>query len=328
MAVAAALPPRVLVIDDDSQNLRLLARLLTREGYEIQTAGTGEEALEIVRRQAPDLILLDVQMPGINGFEVCRLLKDHAGPTALVPVILVTGLGEHEHRMRGIEAGADDFITKPFDAAELRARAASLLRVKRYTDALDSAEAIIQTLARTIEARDVYTEGHCERLSRYAVAMGRSLRLSEEEIQALDRGGYLHDIGKVGIPDSILLKPGRLTPAEFELMKQHTLIGDRVCGELRAFRLVRPIVRHHHERFDGSGYPDGLIGDAIPLLAQIVGIVDVYDAITTDRPYRAARSATEACRILQEETLQGRWRQDLVAALASLVGSVENTLPS
>jgi putative two-component system response regulator len=149
--------------------------------------------------------------------------------------------------------------------------------------------------------------------------MGRELKLSDDEIQALNRGGYLHDIGKVGIPDAILLKPGALTPSEFEIMKQHTLIGERLCGELRAFRLVAPICRHHHERFDGSGYPRGLKGEAIPLLAQIVAVADVYDAVTTTRPYRVARPASEACRILREEAAKGRWQPDLVPLFTALV---------
>jgi putative two-component system response regulator len=310
---------RVLVVDDEEANRILMTRLLSAEGYVVTTASTGDEALAFVRDEPPDLILLDVRMPGIDGLEVCRRLKDRAARTRLVPIILVTALVDHTHRLLGIQAGADDFIGKPFDSAELKARVASLLRLKRYTDELDSAEAIIEALARTIEARDAYTEGHCDRLSRYSVAMGRELKLSDDEIQALNRGGYLHDIGKVGIPDAILLKPGELTPSEFEIMKQHTLIGERLCGELRAFHLVAPICRHHHERFDGSGYPRGLKGDAIPLLAQIVAVADVYDAVTTTRPYRVARPASEACRILREEAAQGRWQPDLVPLFTALV---------
>ena len=203
-----------------------------------------------------DVVLLDVRLPGLDGFEVCARLKQMER-TRLVPVVLVTGHGAREHRIRGIHAGADDFLTKPFDAEELHARVASLARLKEYTDELESAEAILRSLALTIDARDPYTDGHCERLASFAVSLGESLGLSKEELSALNRGGYLHDIGKIGIPDSILLKPTKLTAAEFELMKQHTLIGDRLCGELRSLRLVRAIVRHHHEALDGSGYPDG-----------------------------------------------------------------------
>ena len=210
--------------------------------------------------------------------------------TRLTPVVLITALNEREGKIRWINSGADDFLTKPIDAHELKARVRSLVRLKRYTDDLDSAESVILSLALTIEARDTYTEGHCQRLAGYATALGARLNLNDEDMAALHRGGFLHDIGKVGISDAVLLKPARLSEREYEDVKRHTVIGDRLCGELRSLRQVRPIVRHHHERLDGSGYPDGLSGDAIPLLAQIMGVVDVYDAVTTARPYKPARS--------------------------------------
>src|SRR6185369_7984629 len=275
---------RVLVVDDVEANRSLVTALLTRDGYRVDAAASGAAALECVRRDPPDLVLLDVMMPAPNGFDVCRALKADAG-TRLIPVVLITALQQSEDRIKGFEAGADDFISKPFNAHELRARVRSLLRLKRYTDDLDSAESVILSLALTIEARDGYTEGHCERLARYATTLGRRIDLGDEDVRVLERGGYLHDIGKVGIPDAILLKPGRLTPAELAGMQQHAVIGDRLCGELRSLRQVRPIVRHHHERQDGTGYPDGLSGDAIPLFAQIIAIVDVFDALTTERPY-------------------------------------------
>jgi putative two-component system response regulator len=190
--------------------------------------------------------------------------------------------------------------------------------LKEYTDELESAEAILKSLALTIDARDPYTDGHCERLSRFAVRLGASLGLSKDELSALDRGGYLHDIGKIGIPDSILLKPTKLTSDEFEFIKQHTLIGDRLCGELRSLRLVRQIVRHHHEALDGSGYPDALSGDQVPLLAQIVGIVDLYDAVTTSRPYRQALPAEHAYAELRNECARGKRNPRLVEAFISL----------
>ena len=294
----------MLVVDDEEANRKLLSRLLSAD-YDVETAADGEEALALVERSDVDVILLDVRLPGLDGFEVCSRLKKMER-TRLVPVVLVTGHGAREHRIRGIHAGADDFLIKPFDAEELHARVASLARLKEYTDELESAEAILRSLALTIDARDPYTDGHCERLSRFAVALGRSIGLSKDELSALARGGYLHDIGKIGIPDSILLKPTRLTPDEYEFMKQHTLIGDRLCGELRSLRLVRTIVRHHHEVLDGSGYPDGLRGDQIPLLAQIVGIVDLYDAVTSSRPYRTALSREHAFAELRGECVRGR----------------------
>jgi putative two-component system response regulator len=292
--------------------------LLTRDGYRVDAVASGAAALERVRSDPPDLVLLDVMMPPPNGFDVCRALKADAG-TRLIPVVLITALQQSEDRIQGFEAGADDFISKPFNAHELRARVRSLIRIKRYTDDLDSAESVILSLALTIEARDGYTEGHCERLARYAAMLGRHIGLSDDDVRVLERGGYLHDIGKVGIPDAILLKPGRFTPAELAVMQQHAVIGDRLCGELRSLRQVRPIVRHHHERQDGSGYPDGLRGDAIPLFAQIIAIVDVFDALTTARPYKEAVAADVACAELIAEAERGWHRRDLVDTFVALV---------
>jgi putative two-component system response regulator len=250
-------------------------------------------------------------MPGLNGFEVCRILKE-APLTRLIPLVLITGLGDATSRVLGIQAGADDLLSKPFNTLELRARIRSLLRLKRYTDDLDSAESVMLSLALTIEARDLSTEGHCRRLAGYATAMGRKLGLDDDDLSALRRGGFLHDVGKVGIPDAVLLKPGPLTPSEFSLIRQHTVIGERLCGELLSLRKVRPIVRYHHERLLGSGYPDGLRGAAIPLLAQIMGIVDVFDALTTERPYKAALPFARAAEELREEVNRGWRRRDLV----------------
>jgi putative two-component system response regulator len=271
----------------------------------------------MVARDQPDLVLMDVMMPGLDGFETCRRLKNDPA-TYLVPVVLVTALNDSRDRIRGIEVGADDFLTKPVNDAELRARVWSLLRIKRYTDELDTAESVILSLALTIEARDGATDGHCQRLAKYAVRLGFELGLSNEELGALERGGFLHDIGKVGIPDSILLKPSRLTSEEFAVMKQHTAIGDRLCGELRSLRRVRPIVRSHHERLDGTGYPDGLRGTGVPLLAQIMGIVDVFDALTSWRPYKPALPAERAYDELTTEAKRG-WRDpELVRTLIDL----------
>jgi putative two-component system response regulator len=308
---------RVLVVDDEPANVALLTRLMTGLGYQVRSASNGELALAEVARERPDLVLLDVNMPKIDGFEVCRRLK-HDPATRLVPVVLVTGLTASADHIQGIEAGADDFLTKPFNVPELEARVRSLTRLKRYTDELDSAESVILSLGLTIEARDPYTQDHCEHLARYAAALGAHLGLDEDQRVALDRGAFLHDVGKVGIPDAILLKPGRLTPDERELMQQHTVIGHRLCGQLRALEHVRPIVRHHHERLDGSGYPDGLKGDAVPLLAQIISIVDVYDAMTTTRPYRAALSTEDAVGELREAVRRGWMSEVLVEAFVAL----------
>lgn len=304
----------ILVVDDIESNARLFTRLLARDGHTVLSARDGEEALQAIARGQPDLVLMDVMMPTLDGFETCRRLKQDPA-TRLIPIVLVTALQDSRDRIRGLEVGADDFISKPVNPAELSARVRSLLRIKRYTDELDSAESVILSLALTIEARDGTTDGHCQRLAAYAVALGRDIGLSDDELSALAKGGYLHDIGKVGVPDAILLKPAILTAEEFAVMKQHTIIGDRLCGELRSLKKVRPIVRHHHEHLDGSGYPDGLRGDAVPLLAQVMGVVDVFDALTTSRPYKPALSPDFAYEELRAEARRG-WRDaDLVETL-------------
>ena len=305
-AATGATTGRILVVDDIAASARLLERHLASEGHRVGFARDGLEALEVVRRDHPDLVLMDVMMPTLDGFETCRRLKNDPA-TRLIPVVLVTALTDSRDRVRGLEVGADDFLSKPVNAAELTARVRSLLRIKRYTDELDSAESVIVSLALTIEARDAATEGHCQRLAGYAVRLGTALGLGDDDLSALARGGFLHDIGKVGVPDAILLKPSRLTAQEFAVMQQHTVIGDRLCGELRSLRRVRPIVRCHHEHLDGSGYPDGLKGGAIPLLAQIMSVVDVFDALTTARPYKTAMPPDEARAELVREARQG-WR--------------------
>lgn len=313
---AASSAGTVLVVDDLESNLRLLEQLLKTQGYSVLCAGDGEEALELVGLEHPDVIISDVRMPKRDGFELCRELKASAA-TRLTPVVLMTGSQEIEDRVRAIDAGADDFLTKPIDRPELNARVRSLMRVKRFTDDLDSAEAVLRSLALMVEARDAYTQDHCARLADYATALGRVLQLSDEDLQTLARGGYFHDIGKIALPDAILLKPGDLTPEEYVRVKEHPVVGDRLCGDLRALHRVRPIVRHHHERLDGGGYPDGLSGDAVPLLAQIISIVDLYDAMTTTRPYREALPSSAAIAQLQEEVRLGWRRKDLVEAFVS-----------
>ena len=237
-------------------------------------------------------------MPGLNGFEVCRRVKGDAA-TRLTPVILVSGMYEQDIRVQGLEAGADDFLTKPFDTRELLTRARALVRLKRYTDDLDPAASIVTTLATMIETHDGFMEGHCHRMANYATALGRAIGLPERDLLALHRGGFLHDLGMVTISGSVVRKSGALAPDEYELVKSHTVVGDALCANLRSLQAVRPIVRHHHERLDGSGYPDGLQGDAIPTIAQIIGVVDVYDAITTKRPYQRTQSIHEALDVLR-----------------------------
>jgi putative two-component system response regulator len=315
----------ILVVDDDAANVAVISRMMGRLGYTIASAAGGEAALDVVSRGQPDVVLLDVNMPGLNGFEVCRRLKGNPA-TRLIPVVLITALGGVADRLKGIDAGADGFLSKPYEPAELPARVRSLTRLKRYTDELDSAESVILSLARTIEARDPYTRGHCERLAGYATALGARLGLSREQQLALYRGGYLHDVGKVGISDAILLKRGPLDPDEFTLIQQHTVVGDSICRELRLLEDVSPIVRHHHERADGTGYPDRLSGDGIPLLAQLMSIVDTYDAVTTERPYKAARTSEQACGELRADARKGWKDARLVEEFVSIVPGLTSSV--
>lgn len=303
----------ILIVDDTQSNLRLLERLLERDHHRLIAAASGEEALAAVRRYRPDLIIMDVLMPGLNGIDTCRILKNDP-ETRLIPIVLVTALQNREDRVRGIDAGADDFISRPINLPELTARVRSLLRLKRFTDELDSAESVILSLGMTIETRDGTTEGHCHRLANYAVLVGEAVGLDHDALHALRKGGFLHDVGKVGIPDAVLLKQSRLTADEMRIMQQHTVIGERLCGSLRSLHAVRPIVRHHHERLDGSGYPDGLKGTAVPLLAQITSVVDVFDALTTARPYKIAMSVERACEELDAEAKKG-WRDPVLVAV-------------
>jgi putative two-component system response regulator len=269
-------------------------------------ATDGQQALKHVDSGSIDLVLLDVVMPRPTGFEVCLAIKSKP-ETRLIPIVLLTSLNSDSDRITGIMCGADDFLNKPVNKHELMARVQSLLRLKQFTDELDNAETVLSSLALSIEAKDPYTEGHCDRLSKYSVLLAEKLGLPEDLRVALRRGGLVHDIGKLAVPERILLKPGPLTPEERRIMEQHTIAGERICAPLRSFRNVLPIIRHHHEKWDGSGYPDGLKGEQIPLTARILQITDIYDALTTDRPYRKALSREKAFAIMREEVKRGWW---------------------
>jgi putative two-component system response regulator len=312
--------PATILLADDNEALReTLQYMLRAHGYRVLCASDGDSALRELAANSVDAILLDVQMPARSGFSVCREIKSHP-ETRLIPVILITGLGTSDCRVEGIESGADDFLCKPVRKQELLARVRSLVNLKRYTDELESAESVLCTLARSIEAKDPCTEGHCDRLSHYAVALGESLGLSEELCVALRRGGIVHDIGKVMVPESILLKPGPLTPEERGIIELHPAAGERICAPLKSFRNVLPIIRHHHEKQNGTGYPDHLSGEDIPLTARILQTVDLYDALTTARPYRAALSSARAFEILHEECDRGWWDRNLLDHFQEMLG--------
>lgn len=292
---------KVLIVDDNPLNVELLEAYLSSSGYEIYIADNGAAALEQVEKHFPDLILLDVMMPQIDGYEVCHRLKNDE-KTRLIPIIMLTALHDIQDKIKGIEAGADDFISKPFNNIELLTRVRSLLRIKHLNDELESIENIIYSLATIIEAKDPYTRGHSERVAIYAERLARELGLSEEDQKTLRRAGLLHDIGKIGIPSLILNKPSELSNEEFTEVNKHSVISELIIKPLKSAQAILPAIRHHHERWDGSGIPDGLSGESIPLFARILMVADIYDALTTDRPYRGRLTQEKATSLLIQES--------------------------
>src|SRR6266849_5446893 len=309
--------PIVLVVDDVPANRELLEGHLDDLGYDVRQARDGVEALEAVAAEEPDLVLLDIDMPRLDGIAVCERLKAHP-VRRLIPIVILTASNERETKLRGIAAGADDFLSKPFDAKELLLRTKVLLRDRALNKRLDATEGVLFALARAVEARDRYTIHHAERVGRYAEAIGAALDLDGEDTAMLYEGGVLHDLGKIAIPDAILLKPGPLTAEEFAVMRTHSVEGEKICLSLRSIAHYLPIIRHHHERVDGAGYPDHLYGNEIPLGARIAAISDAWDAMVSDRPYRAGLGADEAVRRLRDGAGK-QWDNGLVRVFLELV---------
>jgi putative two-component system response regulator len=293
--------PLVLVVEDDLANRVLLERLLEREGYRTEAVGDGEAALLAVGEHAPDLVLLDIGLPRLDGYEVTRRLRSHV-QTLTVPIILLTGRSSLDDVVEGLDAGADDFLSKPFRLPELLARIRSALRLRQALVRMDAAHAAVAALANAVEAKDPSTERHCQRLANLAARLGTQAGLDGLELEAVAYGALLHDVGKIGVPEAILTKPAPLDSMEWDLMRRHPEIGERICEPLASAGSFLPIVRHHHERWDGRGYPDGLRGEAIPLGARIVGLVDAFDAMTHDRPYRRAMPTAVAVNELWRES--------------------------
>jgi len=310
--------PTVLVVGD-SVEAQAVERFLVREEVHAVLAATIDEAEETIDTGEVRVVIVDIDVRHDDAMAFCRRVKRDSA-TRLIPILQLSDDRQREHRLAGIDAGAEAFIAKPFDPDELLARVRACSRVSQYTSDLDSAASIIMTVTAMIEAREC-SPGHCFRMANYATALGRAMRLGDADLKALYRGAFLHDIGMLAIPDDILRKGGRLEPDEYAVIKSHPVVGDTLCKNLRTLHPVRPIVRHHHERLDGSGYPDGLKGDAVPLLAQIVSTVDVFEAITMGREYVAPRSAGEALAVLRHETHVGWRRPDLVEQFATLVQS-------
>lgn len=309
--------PIVLVVDDVAANRELLEGHLGDLGYDVRQARDGVQALEAIAADEPDLVLLDIDMPRLDGISVCERLKAH--PTRrLIPIVILTASNDRDTRLRGIAAGADDFLSKPFDAKELLVRARVLLRQRALNRRLDATEGVLFALARAVEARDRYTIHHAERVGGYARAIGAALGLDTEDTAMLYEGGVLHDLGKIAIPDAILLKPGPLTDHEFAAMRQHSVEGERICLSLRSVAHFLPIIRHHHERIDGQGYPDHLSGPDIPAGARIVAIADAWDAMVSDRPYRAGLDPEEAVRRLRGSAGK-QWDAEMVQIFLELL---------
>ena len=308
----------ILIADDMPENIDLIKTVFLEESYEFITAQNGKEAIECVFKHRPDLILLDVVMPEMNGFEVSSLLKSKK-EIMHTPIVMVTGMNDHKSRLKGIESGVDDFISKPINIIELKARVASLLRIKRYTDQLEYAERIFYSLAVTVESKDRNTKGHCKRLANYGQLLAEQIGLGDEDIYAVRRGGILHDIGNLAVDEEILLKPGLLTKEEYEIVKKHTEEGEKICKPMKTLENILPIIRQHHERFDGSGYPDGLQGEEISLAARIIALADSFDALTSSRIYRGAYSKEEALAILDKEAEMGKWDKHLYREFKTLL---------
>ena len=320
-------PPSILIVDENEINRRLIRAMLKTTPYRMLECHRADQALDILLSERIDLVILDLMLPEMGGPEFCRRLKSDR-TTRLIPVLMMTSVQGFENEVMGITSGADEFLTKPLHPAVLRARIRSMLRNKALIDSLEEAESILFALAQAVEQRDEHTGRHCQRLATYSVALGEALGLSRTELRALYRGGYLHDIGKIGIPDSILFKRGGLTEDEWVIMRSHTVKGEEICRPMKSLAPVLPIIRSHHERWDGSGYPDGLMGEDVPLLARVLQIADIYDALTTARSYKPALTHEESMATMMQEVEKG-WRDpELVSLFLDIVGDIraENAL--
>jgi putative two-component system response regulator len=317
---------KILLVEDDPQAVGILEPILISRGFSVSVARDGVEGLDKVKIHNPDILLLDVNMPRMDGIELCRQIKNN-DTLRLIPVIMLTAQADLEKKLEALEAGADDFVNKPYNTVELVTRIKSLLKVKYLNEQLDSAEAVLFSMARAIEAKDSYTQGHVERVSRLAVRLGEHLDLADEEIDSLRKGGILHDIGKIGVPDKILNKAGPLTTEERSIIRMHPGQGAKICEKLKSIKGAIPVIRHHHERLDGTGYPDHLSGEEIPLLARIMTIVDIYDALTTTRSYRKRLPPEVALEIMWDETKKGWWDRRVLTEFEAMLRNKDNPVP-
>lgn len=309
---------KVLIVDDNKVNVELIKAQLKPFNYVIQVAYDGEEALEKINSNPPDIVLLDLMMPKISGYEVCRWVKQNKA-TQFIPVIIITALQELDDKIKAIELGAEDFLVKPFNKLELCTRIKSLLHMKSLHDDLESSENVLFSLAGALEAKDRYTRGHSDRVAKIAIAIATEMNLSKRDLEIMHKGGLLHDIGKIGVKEDILLKPGKLTDEEMQHVQTHPKIGYDICAPLKSLEGALPCIRSHHERFDGTGYPDGLQRDEIPLKGQIMAVADAFDAMITDRPYRKGMTQETAVKIFENEIDNGQWNPEIVRIFLNVV---------
>jgi putative two-component system response regulator len=318
---------RILVVDDEAPNRRFMRRILEPLGYEVLEAADGEEALAVLGRESPDIVLLDIQMPKMDGYTVCRTIK-HDPKTRLVPVVIVTSLDQIPDKVKAVELGADDYLAKPINITELTTRVRSLATLKQYTDELEHSSRVFEGIALVVERRDAYTHEHGRRIGEYASQVGKSLGINDTDIGTLRLAGIFHDLGKIAVPDGILHKPGKLTVEEFATMKSHPVVGSDLVRPMKTMEKVLPLVRHHHEKLDGSGYPDGWRGAEVPLLVRIISVVDVYDALNTKRPYKEAIPRERCLGIMREEVGRGWWDRDIVETFAKIIQEHPEPSPS
>lgn len=312
--------PKIIIGQSDSVLSRTLDLATAGADFEIHIAEKGDRVAEMARLgAAPDLVVLDIALQGPDAASLCHAFKQDPYLTE-TPILIIDSAGDGDHAAL-LAAGCDDILSGALHHDTLMARIRSLIRLKAITDQRDDAEAILYTLARTIEAKDPYTMGHADRVAQYGVKLGKHMGVSAYDAQILRQGGMLHDIGKLAIPDAILLKPGRYTPEEFSVMKRHPTLGCDICGKLRSVRDALPLIRHHHEKLDGSGYPDGLRQDAIPPLVRIVSIVDIYDALRSQRSYKEAFTVDKSFEIMWQEVEKGWWDRTLLSAWEALIRS-------
>lgn len=310
----------ILLVDDFEAHLELMTEILEMDGFRVIASTDAHAVLARIDELCADVAIIDVMMPIMSGYELCKRLKTHFGKRYF-PVILATGLSQLEDKLTGLEAGADDFFSKPFNTREIIAKTRSLLRLKMLQDELDHTEDMIFTLATAVEAKDKYTRGHSERVSVLSARMAQIIGLSEKDITNVRKGGILHDIGKIGVQDDLLHKKTPLSNEELAIVRRHPVTGAEICKPLRTLRHILPAIRHHHERWDGLGYPDALCGDKIPIVGQIIGIADSFDAMVSIRPYRSGLSVDESLRIMKDEQYSGQWNPILVEKFMCMIKS-------